>query len=215
MPKFRPPLTNLLGLLGVLACLYSGPSFASTVLEMSFAQVVEHSELVFEGQVLSVQPRRMNDGSIHTFVVFEIIEVVKGDYPTTNIELSFLGGEIAGSAMHVTDMQIPIIGETGLYFVESVRQSQVNPLVGWAQGHYLIDTLADGSRIVTTLAHEMVISLAAPATQAPASSAMNSFSKGKAKGVLTQNQTLLSPVSQAITADEFKTAVRNLAGQTQ
>ncbi|MGJ8688771.1 MAG: hypothetical protein ACSHXZ_04545 [Gammaproteobacteria bacterium] len=212
MLRFLSPVIKALTLAGALSSLFVLPANASTVLEMSFAQVVEHSQLVFEGQVLSVEPRHMNDGYIHTFVRFEIADVVKGDYSDAIIELSFLGGEIAGNAMHVTDMQIPQVGETGLYFVETLQQSQVSPLVGWAQGHYLIETLADGARIVTTLAHEVVVSLEDTATQAPQSSALNSFSKGKAKGVLIKEQSLLSPLSRALNVEDFKTAVRDMAG---
>lgn len=211
MLRFRSPLSKVMCSIGFLAALFANGAHASTVLEMSFAQVVEHSELVFEGQVIAAQPRRMDDGSIHTFVRFTVTDVVKGAYPDSEIELGFLGGEIDGKGLHVTDMQIPLVGETGLYFVETLQQAQVNPLVGWAQGHFLIETLADGSRIVTTLAHDVLLSLDDGEISAPQSSAMNTFSKGKAKGVVVKEQSLLAPLSRALNVEDFKTAVRELA----
>ena len=215
MLRFPPPLLKALFIFSVLGGFYAGVSNASTVLEMSFSQVVEHSELVFEGRVQGVEPRILGDGRIYTFVQFEVFDVVKGAYSDAQIELSFLGGEIDGKGMFVTDMKIPLIGERGLYFVESVSQAQVNPFVGWAQGHYLIETLADGSRVITTTAHETIVSLAEPETQAPVRSAMNSFSKGKAKGVLVQQRNQLSALSQAMSVEDFKEAVRNVAEQGQ
>ncbi len=215
MLRFANPLLKAIFVIALLNCLYAGAASASTVLEMSFAQVVEHSELVFEGRVQSVEPQILGDGRIYTFVEFEILDVVKGAYTDTQIQLSFLGGELAGKGMFVTDMKIPLVGETGLYFVESLSQAQVNPFVGWSQGHYLIETLPDNSRVVTTVANETVIALDAPTSQAPTTSAMNSFSKGKAKGVLIQQQNQLSALSQALSVEQFKAAVRDVAEQAR
>ena len=215
MLRFPSPFAKGMHLLGFVVFLCAGAAPASTVLEMSFAQVVAHSELVFEGRVLSRQARRLSNGSIHTFVDFQVDEVVKGDYSGTTLQLSFLGGQVDGKGMHVTDLQIPLLGETGLYFVETLSQTQVNPLVGWAQGHYLIETLDDGRRIVMTLGNETVVSISEPAEQAPVTSAMNTFSKGKAKGVQITPRSLLSPLNQAMSAEQFKAIVRDVAAQTQ
>ncbi len=214
MLRFPSPLVKAICVFAVLSCCYAGSSSASTVLEMSFSQVVEHAQLVFEGRVQSVEPRILGDGRIYTFVTFEVLDVVKGALSDAQIELSFLGGQIAGKGMFVTDMKIPLVGETGLYFVESISKAQVNPFVGWTQGHYLIETLADGSRVVTTVANETIISLQESTAQTPVTSAMNSFSKGKAKGVLIQQQNQLSALSQAMSVDAFKAAIRDVAENT-
>lgn len=211
-------MTRLLALMRGTVCIVAlllvfRPVLASTVLEMSFAQVVQHAELVFEGTVLAVEPRRARDGSIHSYVQFAVYEVVKGQYADSHIELRFLGGKVDGRALHVTDMSIPLPGESGVYFVESLQRAQVNPLVGWAQGHYLLATQADGSRIVTTNSHRVIVSLADADTAPPASSAMNRFSKGMAKGVVVQSRGVLSPLRQALSATQFKAAVRELAAQ--
>ena len=41
-------------------------------------------------------------------------------------------------AVVVADMQMPEIGELGIYFVETLSEQQIHPLFGWQQGHYLI-----------------------------------------------------------------------------
>ena len=132
----KASLLQRIGLL--LLCLSCGFAQASTVLEMNFEDVVSQSELVFEGQVLGLESRQLRDGSIHTFVRFTVRDVIKGSYAGEEIELGFLGGSVGGRTLQVSDMQIPGIGETGIYFVESLTRAQVHPLVGWDQGHFLL-----------------------------------------------------------------------------
>ena len=38
----------------------------------------------------------------------------------------------------ITDMRMPEIGESGIYFIETLGQQQVHPLIGWQQGHYRV-----------------------------------------------------------------------------
>jgi hypothetical protein len=126
------------------------PVSASTVLEMDFPEVVDAAELVFMGEVLSVESRQTGPRRIHTVVRFRVIEVLKGDYSGDTLELRYLGGEINGRRMQVTDMEWPEAGENGMYFVESLRRSTVHPLVGWSQGHYRIENDAQGQARVFT-----------------------------------------------------------------
>lgn len=37
-------------------------------------------------------------------------------------------------------MVYPKLGERGIYFVESLSQQNINPLMGWSQGHFLIES---------------------------------------------------------------------------
>jgi hypothetical protein len=196
----------------VVICLCSLPLQASTVLEMDFGAVLDTAELVFEGRVESLAARRLADGSIHTFVRFTVLDVLKGNYAAPELELRFLGGSIGNRRLEVSDMQMPQRGETGFYFVESLSQQQVHPLVGWSQGHFLIETQADGSLAVTTAQHEPIISVTAPA-QPPLTAPMNSFSKGVAKGVTVRSGGTLSARSRALEVEEFKQAVRSMAAE--
>ncbi|MCB1666231.1 MAG: hypothetical protein KDI28_10650 [Pseudomonadales bacterium] len=184
---------------------------ASTVMEMSFEEVVSHSALAFEGRVIGMESRQLSDGSIHTYVRFAVLDVIKGDYTDEEIELSFLGGQVGSRALQVSDMNMPEVGETGIYFVESLTRAQVHPLVGWAQGHFLLEQQSSGADIVTTVEHVPVVGIdagAAPVT-------MN-LSKGVAKGVTVRSsQSLLAPLSRPMSVDEFKQSVRDIAAQGQ
>lgn len=185
---------------------------ASIVLEMSFQEVVDHAELVFEGRVRAVEARREVDGMIYTSVEFEVLDVLKGDYADNALTLRFLGGTVGGQRLEVTDLQLPQVGETGFYFVESLTRPQVNPLVGWSQGHFLIEPRADGRPGVLTAHHEPVFGVSSP-EQAPVTAAMNTFSKGVAKGVIVQESLSAMAASAPMPVDEFKRSVRALVQQ--
>lgn len=186
---------------------------ASTVLQMSFGEVIDKSELVFEGRVTNLESRRIQDGSIHTFVSFQIIELVKGQFASDTIELRFLGGEVDGRGLQVSDMQMPERGETGIYFVESLREFQVNPFVGWAQGHYLIEEIGNGDKIVTTASHDPVVSVEAT-EKAAMTIQQPSFSKGVASGVSVRRG-IVSAATIGISVDQFKASVREIVEQAQ
>ena len=155
MPRLFRPWHRALTFLLVSAC--SLQTYASTVLEMSFQDVLDHAELVFEGRVSAVESRQEDDGMIHTFVRFEVLDVLKGDTPDTVLELRFLGGTVGTQRLEITDMIMPEVGESGVYFVESLHVPQVNPLVGWAQGHFLIEPQGGGERGMLTAHHEPVL----------------------------------------------------------
>ncbi len=198
--------------LGLLLSLSSLPVHASTVLEMSFRDVIDHAELVFEGQVRIVEARRDAEGMIHTWVEFDVLEVLKGEHASSTLTLRFLGGTVGTQRLEVTDMQLPQVGETGFYFVESLTRPQVNPLVGWSQGHFLIEPRADGEPGVLSAHHEPVLAVTA-AEQAPVTAAMNTFSKGVAKGVVVQESFRAMAASGPMHADDFKRSVRALVQQ--
>ncbi len=112
---------------------------ASVVLELSFDQVCQGSELIFEGRVISSETRPSPAGDEpFTYFTFQIIEVIKGSYENSTIEIGYMGGQLGGLTLEVSGMQMPEIGERGIYFVENLSVQQVDPLYGWQQGHYLV-----------------------------------------------------------------------------
>ena len=210
MSRNRNSVRNLLGTAALLCALCTAPQLhASTVLQMSFSEVVESAELAFEGRVLWVESRRAPDGMIHTLVTFTVIDVLKGDSLLKEIELSFLGGQVGTKRLQVTDLEVPEVGETGFYFVESLGNAQVNPLVGWSQGRYLIERDENGDSFVTTAAREPILALD-PAAPVTANMAVE-VNKGVAKGVVVQGSGSASPLSRALSVQEFKDHVRSAA----
>ncbi len=180
---------------------------ASTVLQMSFGEVVEGAELIFEGRVLAVEARQQPGEMIKTWVRFAVLDVVKGEFPEDEIELSFLGGRLGGRQLEVTDMAIPEVGETGFYFVETVLEAQVNPLLGWDQGRYLIEMQPDGDTVVTTADHDPVLALEVDTSAATNSQAMNILDTGVADGVVVQSFGTASFLSQPMSAGDFKSSI--------
>ncbi|MDO9318155.1 MAG: hypothetical protein Q7V56_08145 [Gammaproteobacteria bacterium] len=180
---------------------------ASTLLQMNFGDVAEGAELIFEGRVLAVEPRQQPGEMIKTWVTFAVIDVVKGDFAEDEIELSFLGGRLGDRQLEVTDMAIPEVGETGFYFVEALLEAQVNPLLGWDQGRYLIETQPDGDTVVTTADHDPVLALEVDTPAAANGQPMNILETGRADGVVVQSFSTPSFLSQPMSAEDFKTSI--------
>lgn len=143
---------------------------ASTLLRVSIDELTQRAEFVFEGEVADVQVQRSGArGMVSTFVTFNVVEAIKGNPSAESIELKFLGGEFEGERLEVNGSRIPKLGERGVYFVESLTQDLINPLLGWSQGHYLIE-IEDGVEQVTSVNAKPIVSVAAPKTAAAAAS---------------------------------------------
>ncbi len=116
-----------------------GQAKATSILKLSFDCVCQGAELIFEGRVVSKETRPSPiDGKPFTYFIFQIIEVIKGSYAGSTVELGFMGGELDGFTLKVSGMQMPEIGERGIYFVENLSVQQIHPLCGWQQGHCLV-----------------------------------------------------------------------------
>lgn len=130
----------------ILSLLISTQVLATTVLKVEMNELAQNAELVFEGKVLSKQVRASkSNGRPCTYFIFSVIDVIKGAYDQPEIELCFAGGTLNGLTMKVSDMTMPTVGETGIYFVDALGKEPIHPLLGWSQGHYLVKK--DGAQI--------------------------------------------------------------------
>jgi len=123
------------------------------------ADVTRGSEFIFRGRVLETRSIREGASPIFTHVTFQVLEVYKGPQVGARIELDFMGGKIGALELAVADMRYPAIGESGIYFVESLKRRQVHPLYGWQQGHYLVSRDTSGTERVRTAAGKPVMSV--------------------------------------------------------
>lgn len=175
---------------------------ASSLRQLDVDEITAASELVFEGRVVARKvTHEKGSRTLRTLVTFEVLEVLKGDYDRDRLELSFLGGQLDGLSLAVSDMKIPQVGEHGIYFVERLDEPMVNPLVGWHQGHYLVKKQGAARAAVTTQDGQPVYGLEGLPT------IWNSrFSRGGgARGVILQ------PVqgrSRPLTPEDFKQRLR-------
>jgi len=177
---------------------------ATTLIQLSFEELIAQSALIFEGRVIAVNAQQTGPRSIHTVVSFEILEVIKGEYAGNTIELSYLGGRVGDVALTVSEMQFPVQGETGIYFVENPYEEFIHPLVGWSQGHYLIQQLDALRQQVTTADGQAVVSID---EVAPLAMPMPLEHDGNVRGL--QIQALSAPAA-AMTPAAFKDRIRDM-----
>lgn len=123
----------------ILSMFASAQALATTVLKVSLDELTQDAPLIIEAEVLSKQVRASKvNGRPCTYFRFNIIEVVKGEFEEPEIELCFAGGTLNGLTMKVSDMNMPTVGETGIYFIDAPGKEPIHPLHGWSQGHYLV-----------------------------------------------------------------------------
>ncbi len=186
--------------------LLPGLLFASTLRQSDLSEINRDAELVFEGRVVATRiDHQPGTRAVHTWVKFEILDVVKGQFDQPYLELSFLGGTSGDISVNVSDMQIPKMGEHGVYFVENTNKAMVNPLRGWDEGHFLVQYDRKLKRQqITTLSGQPVFDVNARAVRGSALK----ISNGVAKGVITSAPSIQAlPLAPA----QFKAKIREMA----
>ncbi len=92
--KFRIVAASYLFALSMgLLALTGGPARASAVLNIGLTDVAKRAELIFEGRVLSKEVRFSSiTGQPFTYFNLEVLEIIKGAYSVSTIEIGYLGG---------------------------------------------------------------------------------------------------------------------------
>ena len=186
-------------------CVCAAVPSSSSVLAVSLEQLSTASQLIFEGEVVGMTSDfNANQTSIHTYVTFRVVDVVKGTYTQPEITLRFLGGTVGEISLNVSDSTLPELGEPGIYFVESLERFQVNPLYGMDQGHFLI--LESGSQRIMMTRNRRVITGLLSDEQPP----VDGLSNGIARG-LSIDEAGGSP--ESVTVFQFKQVIRQYSSQ--
>lgn len=202
----KPILSSLL--LGLWLC---GSASATTLLSMSIDELTADAELIFEGEVL-VHETLLDPANdmIYTYVTFAVRDVIKGTYPSSELELRFSGGSVNGETLAVSGLRLPEVGEQGIYFIESISRNLINPLLGWSQGHYLISE-TNGVRSVSTVNGQAITAVQSTAgvpTSLRRARRLIGGSRDIADGVVSDPD---SPtVEQPLTVEQFKSEIRSL-----
>ena len=186
------------------------PLGATSILGINIDEVAQGAEIIFEGKVVEHNVRENAAGMIVTYVTFRIEELIKGEYDEPLLELKFTGGRLGGQITEISGLRIPSPNEEGIYFVESVNRSLVNPLLGWSQGHYLIYE-QNGERRVSTINDRPVTDVLSTQSVPVALRKPVSVIDGDtdpATGVVAPSQILDS--DQALTTESFKAKIRAL-----
>lgn len=146
-------------------------AWSAAVLQLDMDRLLLDSEFVFEGEVSASRAEwSPAQGAILTKVTFRIDDVIKGEYSASTIELSFNGGTIGQLTLQIAGMIYPQPGDRGIYFVESLSRQQVNPLLGWSQGHFRIRP----DRTISTERGQPVLGLAPKLNQSVGGFSRNS-----------------------------------------
>ena len=197
------PFRLLCGLLLILAL----PIQAASIAQIDTATLLRAPQLVFQGEVLDRRSRESANGRIHTYVDFQVEEVLAGDYaPGTLLTLRYAGGQVGDRGFSV-GARIPEPGERGVYFVESLNGRLIHPLLGWSQGRFRIRT--DGTLLAGN--DELVTALDVDDTTDSAV-----LSRGVARGVKTRSVEASASRSRGATAavplslEQFKMRLREL-----
>lgn len=172
----------------------SQPGVAA-VRQVNLEEMLRNCQLVFDGRVTASQTQENLYGRIYTEVTFQVLDVLKGDFREPTLKLIFLGGVMGDRVFQVDDMDYPTVGERGIYFVESLQGTQVNPLYGWSQGRFLVLPDQEGQLRVYTADQSPVTRL--QATPNP----KKRLSTGVASGVVSEKA---AQGKQPLLLEEFK-----------
>ena len=183
--------------------LFPSLSIATTLRAVTFEELLQYAEFVFEGQVIAVESVIHPNGPLpRTCVLFEISEIFKGSYADDTVELCFLGGISGDYTVRIENMQYPKLDEKGIYFVKSLARQYSNPLYGWQQGHFMIETSPYTSREhVITADRQPVTGITLE--EAP----RHGLSKGVAMGVKTTDRL---QIENAWTVEAFRKNLRSM-----
>ena len=183
--------------------LFPSLSPATTILAVTFEELMQNAEFVFEGEVIAVEYVMTASSQLPlTCFSFDISEVFKGSHPEDRVDLCFLGGISGGYTVKVANMQYPQLDEKGIYFVKSLARQYANPIYGWKQGHFLIETDPYSSTEHIMTADRQ------PVTRVTLEEAPSHWlSTGVASGVKTTDRL---QIGKAWTVEEFKQNLRSM-----
>ena len=182
------------------------PGAATSIRQFTFAELSDHAGLIIEGKVIAAVAREDGlGGGIGTYVRIRVLDHLKGPDVGPEVELRFAGGTVADRTLQFADMVIPKSGETGVYFVESVDTYQINPLVGWSQGHFVeIADAQTGLRRVYTADRRAILGIGG----GPGAQERQVLSGSHGTALEMQVAERRGRSSQAMNSTEFKDFIR-------
>jgi hypothetical protein len=114
---------------------------------VSVDEMIDRSELVFEGRVIG--RRFVDDGDATICAPASASRCSRGEGPevASPLELCFAGGSSKrGVVRAIAGLEHPAPGERGVYFVESLAALRISPLYGWDQGRFVVAGRATSER---------------------------------------------------------------------
>lgn len=182
-------------------CSLTAIMHAATIAKVSTDDLVNKAELIFEGKVVAVRSKMNQRGYIYTYIKFDVVDVLIGEWSKNTLELRFTGGTVGNVRLNVGSI-MPSLGQRGIYFVEKVEQGLVNPLLGWEQGRF---TIADDGSVIAGNTQPV------RAVERRSDLEFSKISNGVAEGIVTTQSAQSSAVqSRALTVEEFKRKISDM-----
>jgi hypothetical protein len=131
-------MRRLPALIVCLACT-SALASATTVIPLTFDQLVAEADVIVESVVVDVRSRAVNTAGgqvIVTDVSFRPVRVLKGRPPRLLV-MEFLGGTVGGLTMGVGDMPQFEVGNRDVIFARPGRR-EASSIAGFMQGRFPI-----------------------------------------------------------------------------
>lgn len=204
---------SLIGLTVFTIVAFASASNASSIKQLHMVDVIDAAEMVFEGQVVASESRILpGTNRIRTWITFSVSEFIKGSSQSSSSQsnllvLGFAGGQVGAVEQRYEGLKYPQIGERGIYFVESVSKPLVNPLVGWAQGHFK-SVYSDGEYKIVTAELEPIAEVNFSRKQA--NNNQPYLSRGRAEGIELDSQR-----TQSLTKDQFVSQLKEYLATKQ
>ncbi|MCW8876575.1 MAG: hypothetical protein OQK04_02070 [Kangiellaceae bacterium] len=101
--------------------------------------LLKKSDLVMQGEVIDIQYKDSKEGLPHTFVTYQVNEMISGSSKSDTVTLRFIGGEQrqGEKTRYLTVSEVPTFekGESDILFVTK-NNSAICPLVSCSQGRF-------------------------------------------------------------------------------
>jgi len=112
---------------------------ATTITKKTTGQLMDEADLIIHGQVISLESQFVDSGAVFTYIEVFVLDSLKGPAITgETVTLQFVGGKVEDFTFDI-GVDYPQPGETGIYFLRDPAVTQLNPIVGWSQGHFIVD----------------------------------------------------------------------------
>ena len=178
---------------------------ASSIRQVHMDDMLKTAKLIFQGQVIKSEARWTDDGStIKTYIVFDVEDVISGEYQKSQLTLSFEGGTVDQDSVTIAGMNAPQLGEKGIYFIENLEDSFINPIMGWSQGHFLLEKNVTGEEIVLTQNGMNVVDMSQQSQFSANERAIELSTSGVADGITAST----ANTSTAMTSKHFKQIIK-------
>ena len=215
--KKSPLWVGVLAALTLQAPFYSFSAIADdTRTKIEPRELMRQAELVVAGKVVDIQYKDAEDGTPHTFVTYELGDVIAGRPDDKQITLRFMGGrQQKGDVIRYLDVsESPDfhVGETDVLFVRK-NNTSFCPLVECSKGRFRIRdgvlTTEDDLAIVATSEKELRVS---SAVINPATGEAIEYGRGLSAPRLDSSEPQPDPVPvNAVKAEQFIADLKDLA----